>query len=122
MRGDETTSKISLTLHANIGSETSLGDAVTDPRGIVSLLSTGQLERDSVSDDRRVTVGNVGERSGVDEDRGSLERLHDRRLDGVLHENSESTGASDVVGSDGLTSLGSGNNHLTESDCGQRKK
>jgi hypothetical protein len=60
-------------------------------------------------------VGDVGERTGVDEDGGTFERLHDGRLDGVLHEDGESARATDVVGGDGLASLGGSDDHLAES-------
>jgi len=46
----------------------------------------------------------------------NLERLHKSRLDGILHEDGESTRASDVVGGDGISSLGRSDDHLTESD------
>lgn len=62
-----------LTLHSDVGSETSLSDTVTNSGRVVSLLSSGELEGDSVGDDGGVSVSDVGERSSVDEDGGSLD-------------------------------------------------
>jgi hypothetical protein len=52
----------------------------------------------------------------VHKDGRTLEGLHEGGLDGVLHEDSHSTGASDVLGGDGLTCLAGGDNHAAETD------
>jgi hypothetical protein len=104
-----------LTLHTDVSSEASLGDAVTGAGSVVSLLGPGELERDSVGDDGRITVGDVGEWSSVDEDGRTLKRLHESGLDRVLHQDGERTGRTDVVAGDGLAGLGECNDHLAES-------
>lgn len=106
------------TLHSDVGSETGLGDAVTNSRRVVSLLSSGELQGDPVGDDGRVSVSDVGEGTGVDEDGSSLKRLHDGGLDGVLHEDGKGARAADVVGRDGLAGLRGRDDHLTESAAG----
>ena len=56
-------------LEAEVAGEARLGDDVV-----------GQLERDAVGEDRVVAVRDVAERSGVDQHRLALERLHEVRL------------------------------------------
>lgn len=49
---------------------------------------------------QRSTVRDVGERAGVHEDWGALERLHQVRLQGVLHEHRERARHAEVVARD----------------------
>ena len=109
-----TSGRVELTLHSNVGTETGLGDDVSGSAGIVSLFSTGELESDPVGNDGRVSVGNVGKGTGVNEDGGSLQGLHEGGFDGVLHEDGHGTGTTDVVGGDGIARPARPDDHLSE--------
>lgn len=65
-------------------------------------------------------MGDVGERSGVDEDGSSLQSLHQVGLDGILHENGERSSNSDVVGGDGDSGLAGTDDHASETKCTAR--
>ncbi|GFZ51903.1 hypothetical protein JCM24511_09672 [Saitozyma sp. JCM 24511] len=101
-------------LHADVRTEASLGDDVTAARRVVALLDTGELECDAVRDDGRVAVRDVGKGTGVDEDGGTLEGLHESGLDRVLHEDGHGAGTADVLGGDGLAGLARGDDHAAE--------
>ena len=109
-----TSERLELTLHSNVGTETGLGDDISGSAGIVSLFSTGELESDPVGNDGRVSVGNVGKGTGVNEDGGSLQGLHKGGFDGVLHEDGHGTGTTDVVGGDGIARPARPDDHLSE--------
>ena len=59
-------------LHAHVRAEAAFGEHVADARGLVTLLGTRELQRDAVGEDGRVPVRDVGERTRVDEDGGTL--------------------------------------------------
>lgn len=101
-------------LHTDVSTETSLGDDVAIVVLWLALLNASQLERDFVSKDRRVAVGNVGEGAGMNEDGCAFESLHQVWLNGVAHEDGERASDADVVGSDGLALLAVGADHLAE--------
>ena len=61
-----------------------------------------ELEADEVGDERRVAVGDVGERAAVDERGLALERLHEVRLDRVLEEHGHRAGRLQLLGRDRL--------------------
>ena len=62
-------------LHAHVRAEAALGDDVV-----------AELERDAVGDERVVAVGDVRERTAMDERRLPLERLDEIRLERVLQQ------------------------------------
>ncbi len=68
-------------LEPEVAREARLGDDVV-----------GELQRDAVLDDRVVRVGDVAERTGVQQDRLSLERLDEVRLDRVAHDHRHRAG------------------------------
>jgi len=78
-------------LATNISTEASLGDTET--------VLTNEPQRHLVSNDRAVTMGNVGKRASMDEHGGALEGLHQSGLDGVLHEDSGSASNTEIVAS-----------------------
>ena len=80
--------------HAAVGPEARFRDDETIP--------ADEAEGDLVGDDRGVAVGDVGERSGVDDGRRVLDRLHQVGHDGVLHQDGQGPGDAEVVGRDGL--------------------
>ena len=61
-------------LGAHVGAEAGLGDE-----------EVPGVDPDEIGDHRRVPVGDVAERPGVDEHRGVLEGLQQVGLDGVAH-------------------------------------
>ena len=77
-------------------------------------LRTSKLEGHLVGQDGAVTNANVGEGTGVNEDRGTLQGLHEVGLDGISHQDSEGTANTKVISSDGVAALGAGNNHSAE--------
>lgn len=105
-----------LTLHANVGTKASFGDDITVAALVVTLLDTSKLESNAIGDDGRVTVSNVGERTGVNKDGCALEGLHEGGLDGVLHEDGHGTSTANVLSGDGLTSLAGRDNHAAETE------
>ncbi len=62
-----------------------------------------QPEGNAVSNDGGVAMGDVGEGAGMHQDGGLLQRLHEGRRQGVLHENHEGTADAEVIGCDLLT-------------------
>ena len=74
----------------------------------------GQLERDAVGEDRVVGVRDVAERPGVHERRLALERLHEVRLDRVLHDDGHRAAGLEHVGRDGLAVVGRGDDDAAE--------
>ena len=62
-------------LHAHVGAEAALGDDVV-----------AELERDAVGDERVVAVGDVRERTAMDERRLPLERLNEVGLERVFQQ------------------------------------
>ncbi|KAH3663835.1 hypothetical protein OGAPHI_005238 [Ogataea philodendri] len=107
----------SLSTHGEV--ETSFGDDVS---GLLLLflsaqtwLSTCELQSHLIGQHRRGTDRNVGKWTSVHKHRSSLQSLHDVRLDGILHDGSQGTGASKVLTGDWLTGLRGSNNHLSES-------
>ncbi len=89
--------------HADVSAETGLCDYII-----------GQLESNSVGNDRTVAVRDIRERSGVYESRGAFQSLHQGGHDRVLHQDSHGTGSADVFGSDGLASLAGGDDDFAE--------
>lgn len=98
----------------DVGAEASLGHDVAVLVLRLALLDARQLERNLVRQDRRVAMGDVGERSGVDEDRGAFEGLHEVGLDGVFHQDGHGAGAANVIRRDGLALLAVGHDHPPE--------
>ncbi len=103
------------TLHADISTKASLSDDVTDTVWLVTGLGTSKLEGDTISDDRRVAVSDVGEWTSVNEDGSAFEGLHKSGLDSVLHENGHGTGTSDVLSGDWVTTAAGTNDHAAKS-------
>lgn len=85
----DTTLDVAELLHANISTEASLGNHVTVILFWLSFLNTSKLEGNLVSEDGRVAVSDVGERTGMHKDWCALESLHQVRLDGIAHENGQ---------------------------------
>ena len=77
--------------HADVSAKARFGDDVI-----------GQLEGDAVGDDRAVAMGDIGKRTGVDEDRRAFEGLHQGGLDGVFHQDGHGASHTQVFGSDGF--------------------
>ena len=73
-----------------------------------------QLERDAIGDDRRVAVGDVGERPGVDEGRPALQRLDEVRLDRLAHEHRHRAGDLELLERDRLALERLGDDHPAE--------
>mmetsp|Transcript_18917 Transcript_18917/g.38852 ORF Transcript_18917/g.38852 Transcript_18917/m.38852 type:complete len:357 (-) Transcript_18917:784-1854(-) len=92
--------------HPDVSPESSLGDT--------KALGSHQLEGDLVGYHRRVSGGNVGEGSGVDQNGRSFDGLHERRHDGVLHQNRKGTATAQIVGRDGFSLARKPNDHRTE--------
>ena len=82
-------------LKPEVAGEARLGDDVV-----------GQLQRDAVGEDRVVGVRDVAERAGMHERRLALERLHEVRLDRVLHDHGHRAAGLEHVGRDGLAVVG----------------
>ena len=74
-------------LHADVGSEPRFGHDILT-----------QSEGDLIGDHARVSMGDVGEWSGVHKCRRVLERLQQRRHESILHENGHGAGYFQVVG------------------------
>ena len=70
---------------------------MSDPKPASVHDGVDQLQRDAVGDDRRVAMGDVGERPGVDEGRSALERLDQVRLDGLAHQHGHGAGNLELV-------------------------
>lgn len=68
-------------LHAHVRAETTLSEDVPHAVGLVSLFSTCKLERHAVCEDGRVSVGDVGEGTGVYEDWSTL-RVTEKTMSG----------------------------------------
>ncbi len=90
-------------LHPHVGREAGLGDHVL-----------AELQSDAVGDERVVPVGDVRERTAVDEGRLALERLHEVRLDRVLEDDGERARRLDVLGGHGLAVV-----RLTDGDAAE---
>ena len=88
---------------ADVGSEAGLGDMVIE-----------QLECQTVSDDRGLADGDVGERAGVNEDRLMLDRVAHGGVDGVAHPRGHGAGNLEIFAGDGLAAAGVGNNDLAD--------
>lgn len=58
--------------HSHVSSETTLSQDIADAFRAIALLGTRQFKGDLVSENGRVSVGDVGERSSVDKDGGTL--------------------------------------------------
>ena len=82
-------------LEAEVAGEARFGDDVV-----------GQLERDAVRQDRVVRVRDVAERAGMHQRRLALERLHQVRLDRVLHDHGHRAAGLEHVGRDELAVVG----------------
>ena len=63
-------------------------------------LGTDQFEGDAVGNDGRLSVGNIGKRTGMDQSRSALQGLHQVGLDGILHQDSQRTSHTQVFSSD----------------------
>ena len=74
----------------------------------------GQLERDAVRQDRIVGVRDVAERAGMHERRLALERLHQVRLDRVLHDHGHRAAGLEHVGRDELAVVRAGDDDAAE--------
>lgn len=61
-------------------------------------------------------MGNVGERSSVNENGSSFESLHDVGFDSVLHQDGERSSASNVVASNGFSLGRFTDDHSTETE------
>ena len=68
-----TTLDVAKLLHAHVSTEATLGEDVADAVRGVTLLRACELERDTVSEYRGVSVRNVREGAGVDKDRRALQ-------------------------------------------------
>ena len=88
---------------ADVGSEAGLGDMVIE-----------QLECQTVSDDRGLTDGDVGERAGVNEDRLMLDGVAHGGVDGVAHPRGHGAGDLEIFAGDGLAAAGVSNNDLAD--------
>ncbi|KAI6752650.1 hypothetical protein HG530_013402 [Fusarium avenaceum] len=91
----------SFTSHSEV--ETSLGN--NESRLLAKILirlGTGEFQRKLVGKDRALSNADVGERTSMHKYRSTLEGLHQVGLDGILHESSEGTASTDVVGCDGV--------------------
>ena len=69
---------------------------------------------DLIGHDRRVAVRNVRKRAGVHKHGRALHRLHQRRVNRVLHQHGDGAGDAEVVHVDRLARLGEGANHLAK--------
>ena len=76
-------------LAAHIHAEAGLGDDIV-----------GHAQADLVGQDRRVALGDVGERPGVDEGWRALDRLHQVRLEGLAHQHGGRAGGAHIIGAD----------------------
>mmetsp|Transcript_11385 Transcript_11385/g.28836 ORF Transcript_11385/g.28836 Transcript_11385/m.28836 type:complete len:315 (+) Transcript_11385:1094-2038(+) len=76
-------------LHSNVRAEASLGDDIS--------VVAHSPERNLIRDDRAVSVRDVREGPCVHEHGRSLERLHERGVDRVLHHDGESAADAEVV-------------------------
>ena len=88
---------------ADVGSEAGLGDMVIE-----------QLECQTVSDDRGLADGDVGERAGVNENRLMLDRVAHGGVDGVAHPRGHGAGNFEIFAGDGLAAAGVSNNDLAD--------
>ncbi len=61
------------------------------------------MDPDQVGDDRRVAVGDVPERAGMDQNRGVLEGLEQVRLDRITHDHGHRPRCLELLGRDRLT-------------------
>ena len=93
-------------LHADVGAEAGFGEHVS--------VGAHQLERDLVGDDGRISVSDIGERSGMHERGSAFERLHQVGQDGVLHQNGESAAYAQIVGGDGIAGAIGADNHAAQ--------
>ena len=59
-------------LHAHVGAEATLSENVSSTAGFVAFFCACELERNAVSEDGRVAMGDVGEWSSMYEDRCTL--------------------------------------------------
>ena len=73
-----------------------------------------QLEGQTVSDDRGLADGDVGERAGMDEDRLMLDGVAHGGVDGVAHPGGHGAGDLEILAGDGLAALGVGDNDLAD--------
>ena len=62
-------------LHTHIGTEAALSEDIANPVGRVTFFGTSKLQGDAVSKNGRVSVGDIGKWSCVNEDGGTL-RTH----------------------------------------------
>ena len=83
------------TFRAHVRAEAGLGDQVVT-----------RADPDLVGQDRRVAVGDIAERTGMDEHRRVLERLEQVGLDGVAHDGGHGPRPLELLGGDGLAGHG----------------
>eukprot|EP00050_Salpingoeca_kvevrii_P017974 m.69679 g.69679 ORF g.69679 m.69679 type:complete len:436 (+) comp7835_c0_seq1:906-2213(+) len=77
-------------------------------------LLANKLEADTIRNDRRVAMGDVGKGTRMNKHWRALKRLHQRRVDRILHQHSESASNAKVVGTDGLAAAAEANNHALQ--------
>mmetsp|Transcript_16680 Transcript_16680/g.23510 ORF Transcript_16680/g.23510 Transcript_16680/m.23510 type:complete len:219 (-) Transcript_16680:862-1518(-) len=92
--------------HTNISTETSFRDNK-------SILSN-KFEGNFVSNNRRVTSGNIGERSSMNQNWSTLHGLHQGRHKSILHQHSQSSTTSQIVCRDRNAFQGVSNNHCSQ--------
>ena len=93
-------------LHADVGAEAGFGEHVS--------LGPHQLERDLIRDDGRISMRDIGERSGMHERGSAFERLHQVGQDGVLHQNGQSAAYAQIVGGDGRAGAIGADHHAAQ--------
>ena len=93
-------------LHADIGAKAGLSQHIA--------ILAYQLERNLIGYDRGVAMCDVGKRACVYQRRRAFQRLHQRRLDGILHEHGQRAGAADILGRDRFALLVQRHHHATQ--------
>ncbi len=82
-------------LRSHVGTEAGLGEE-----------EVARVDPDEVADDGRVAVGDVAERSGVDDDGGVLDRLEQVRLERLAHDDGHGARTLQVLGGHRLAVVG----------------